>query len=141
MLVDKEMINVHKLKQQIESIEIVSPEEVRVIDGDTIVINENISNNVNVKKERIRLACLNCPERLSQSGIESTKRTQDFIDSSVMIFIIRYKKKDLYGRTIATVLGVNNNDKISDLNALLLSYGAAEYKSYNRSYCKIYKSQ
>lgn len=132
------MINVHKLKEKIQGIEIISPEEVRVIDGDTIVINENISH---VKKERIRLACLNCPEKLSLSGIESTKKTQEFIDSSVLLFIIKYKKKDLYGRTIATVLGVNSKDTISDLNALLLSYGAAEYKSYNRSYCEIYKSE
>lgn len=51
----------------------LSPENIRVIDGDTFIINE---------LERVRVACINSAEKSTPEGIEDWHTAQDYFNSS-----------------------------------------------------------
>lgn len=85
----------------------------RVIDGDTIIVNNN---------ERVRLVGVNTPEKGLQ-GYETSKKVMEKIclNQNIKIYIDSKKPKDNYNRTLAVV---TRND--ANINKLLLVEGLAE---------------
>ena len=101
----------------------VEIENIRVIDGDTFIINE---------LERVRVACINSAEKSTPEGIEDWHTAQDYFNSSSTIFLDRIGL-DKYGRTIASV----SNEQGVNLAIFLLEREAAEYTPYNhKTYCQ-----
>jgi len=98
--------------------------DIRVIDGDTFIINED---------ERVRLACINSPEANTGEGTEATNLTQIYIKNTKEITLYRLGE-DLYGRTV----GIAIDEKGRDLGQYLLDNGGALPNSYGRTkFCKI----
>ena len=106
--------------------EIVPNSSIRVIDGDTLHLNNS---------EYLRLTSINSPERLTQQGKLSTSFTQQFIDDNEVLLILRLGL-DKYHRTIAAVFPLSLRN---DLSSLLLSLQAAEFKSYDHPFSLLYQ--
>ena len=76
-------------------------EVIRVIDGDTLLVLIDCGFSV-FKKERIRLARINCPEMDTDDG----KKAKEFVEENVKVgstIMLYSKKKDSYGRYIGEV--------------------------------------
>lgn len=126
-------------------------ELVRVVDGDTIVVNHNN------QEEKIRLLEVNTPESVhsdesknTEEGKEASEWTKNFLSNYRKLYLTYDEEKtDKYGRTLAYVWIQPDFDPedVSDvkqycLNALLLQNGMAEVTIYppNDKYSSIFIS-
>lgn len=85
-----------------------SQETVRTIDGDTIEVGDR----------RIRLACIDAPEREQQKGQEATKALESLLGEGGLKYL--NLGHDLYGRTLAVIYKEDKN-----LNQAMVSQGYA----------------
>jgi micrococcal nuclease len=95
---------------------------IRVIDGDTIVVNKEN------KEVKVRLIGIDCPESNQPYGKEATAFTQKQITNCNKIVTLYQDGTlyDKYGRLLALVyLGCNVNEPNKMLNVLLLHEGLA----------------
>jgi micrococcal nuclease len=101
---------------------------VRVVDGDTIVVNVDLGFKTWVEKI-LRLARINAPELPTPAGIAA----KEFVDKYLLInnsgeIFFTSKKLDIYGRSVAEVqLDIADAPYLSDA---VVSSGNAAYKQY-----------
>lgn len=89
---------------------------VRVVDGDTVDLLVDLGFAIS-RKERFRLAEINCPETTTPEGLEAKRYVTELLAPGQVVTIDTKKDRtDRYGRFIATIwLGeVNLNHKIVD---------------------------
>jgi endonuclease YncB( thermonuclease family) len=72
----------------------------RVVDGDTVIINFDLGFDV-WKKERVRLARINCQELKTEEGKAAKVFMQAF--TGVEVSVKTKKGKDIYGRYIGEI--------------------------------------
>jgi endonuclease YncB( thermonuclease family) len=83
-----------------------------VIDGDTILLQIDLGFQVH-KEQRIRLACLDCPELDTPEGKKSKQFLQETLANLEKI-MIQTQKADIYGRYIAHIFYDPTNQKPND---------------------------
>lgn len=93
-----------------------------VIDGDTVIFYDD-----NNKKNSVRLAEIDAPEKLQRYGFESKEFLSKMINKKIVT--IQYDKKDRYGRIIGKIYIDGNY-----VNQKMVSSGYAwHYKRYSNS--------
>lgn len=83
-----------------------------VIDGDTLLLNIDLGFQVN-KEQRIRLACLDCPEIKTEKGKKSFHWLRDKMMQLDSI-MIKTHKVDIYGRYLGHVFYDSTNTMSGD---------------------------
>lgn len=102
---------------------------VRVIDGDTIVVQVDLGFKIWAEKT-LRLARINSPELSTPAGIIARDYVNKYllINNSGMI-VFTSKKLDIYGRSIAEVQ-IKSEAEEAFLSDLVVASGNAVYKRY-----------
>ena len=110
---------------------------IRVIDGDTIVVNSSKG------KETVRFLLIDTPEIVHPNkeeepfAKEASKFVKDSLDLNTKIWIERgYPETDLYERSLAYVWYQEENNQIINLNAELLLRGMARLSIYDKDNAK-----
>jgi endonuclease YncB( thermonuclease family) len=91
---------------------------VRIIDGDTMVLNINLGDGVGVTNRHVRLTDVHSFERFTEEGIKETEALKKKIaDNPGNPVVIVLQGEDKYGRLLGTVwLGpINLNDYMKTL--------------------------
>jgi len=107
-------------------------EVVRVIDGDTVVLNIDLGFNTIIRDEHVRLYGIDAPESRTRDLAEKEKglAAKDFLKSilspgDVVTFRSdRYDSTGKYGRSLGTILKTVG-DQVIDVNQLMISEGHA----------------
>ena len=109
-------------------------EFVRVVDGDTIIVNYN------GEKTRVRLIGINSPESVHEDGSKNTQEGRDasaflkeyLADTSYVWLEFDVEAKDQYERALAYVWMSAEGTDISEdmLNGIIVKKGYAEARSY-----------
>ncbi len=97
---------------------------VRVIDGDTYALAIDLGFDVTITRH-IRLAAIDCPERGTAAGLQTTIAAARWFAQANGEVVIQSKHYDRYGRTIATV--TNPTAAEPDLAAYLLKQGCHKW--------------
>jgi endonuclease YncB( thermonuclease family) len=106
----------------------------RVVDGDTVVINFDLGFDV-WRKQKVRLARINCPEIKTEEGKAAKAFTEKFLNAPVIIKTSK-TNVDIYGRYIGEVILSSLDKKASqnagtvNLNDELVKAGYAKYAKY-----------
>ena len=85
-----------------------------VVDGDTLILDIDLGFAVH-KEQRIRLACLDCPEIKTQKGKEAYHFLRNKL-TTINSLMIQTQKVDLYGRFLGHIFydptGLMNDDEV-----------------------------
>ena len=109
----------------------------RVVDGDTIKINEISIRLYGIDAPEKNQICMGPSSESYNCGLSSTRFLKTFIDNSTRVEC-SYKNLDRYGRIIGKCISYtrveNSNELIPfELNNLMVAMGhAVEYKRYSR---------
>jgi len=111
-------------------------EIVKIVDGDTLVVNIDLGFKTTVKKERIRLIGVDTPELRSKSlhEKEHAQEAKQFVEKmlpvgSTVILRTEKDKKGRYGRYLARVWVEGEN---RDLSVILKEYGYEKKDNYEK---------
>ena len=143
VMIIKPNINLNTI-QNIPSGELDEVQLIRVIDGDTIVVNND------GEEDKIRLLEIDTPESVhsdasknNEYGKMASDYTKNLLEEGQTLYLsYDQEKEDKYGRTLAYVW-LNNNVDTSDsediknymLNAILLNDGMARVTVYEPNDC------
>ena len=113
----------------------------RVIDGDTIEVTP-IDNKNNL---RVRLIGINTPETVDENRpVECYgKEASDYVKNNfegkkaIIVYDSKKEKRDDYGRELAYVELINNDNATYDLGEQLLELGLAEEYTYKYEYYQL----
>ena len=97
---------------------------VRVIDGDTVVVDVQLFDDVWLKNANVRLRGINCPELRTSEGKAAREFTIAWFAKGGWKFLLE-KKRDKYGRPLGDF-----ESKSGKLSAALVEAGHAVYKTY-----------
>jgi micrococcal nuclease len=99
----------------------------RVVDGDTITVRQTTGEEM-----KVRLGCIDAPEKAQPFGQESKANLQKLIDQAQGEVQVSVIEKDRYGRSVAEVFTILGDGKERSLNEEQLSSGMAYfYKKYS----------
>lgn len=83
---------------------------VRVVDGDTIVLNIALGDGVGVTNRHIRMAEVHMPERFTEEGIKATEHLIKLIaERPHQPIVVQLLGNDKYGRVVGIVWCGNTN--------------------------------
>lgn len=100
---------------------------IRVIDGDTVVVNLDLGVHT-WRKMTLRLARINCLELTGETR-EKALEVKSFVVSVLPEeFIVHSKKLDSFGRAIAEVFFQNENGNWVNLNDFLVEMELANWR-------------
>lgn len=101
---------------------------VRVIDGDTIVVDVDLGLSTWVRNVHLRLSGIDCPELGTPEGEAAKAAAVDWCSKNKMRVRIKTEKDhtEKYGRYLATILPIGYTDILYSLNSVLLQAGHAE---------------
>ncbi len=108
---------------------------VRVIDGDTLILELDLGFKIRVQ-HTVRLLGINTPEMIGEQHVEGKLAKQAVIDAlahsvgDLVVKTHRPAKKDMYGRYIAEVFYVDLLGTVVNLNEWLVAQGLAEQVTY-----------
>jgi len=106
---------------------------VRVIDGDTAVLDIDLGFKLTMQGEIVRFYGINAPESRT-TNLDEKKRgmaSKEFLKSilhpgdSVLLQSNLFNKRGKYGRTVGTIIANGKN-----INELMVSEGYAVHKEY-----------
>jgi micrococcal nuclease len=100
---------------------------VRIVDGDTIIVDIDLGFEVWLREQSIRMAKINAPEIRGVSrekGLGSKKFLEHIILNKWVTIKTEKDRKGKYGRWIATVLLEEDNNLIN-INAKMVAEGFA----------------
>lgn len=97
---------------------------VRVIDGDTVVMDLDLGFNEWRVGQPYRLARINAPEMPTAAGVASKEALAQRVNG-VGAFVVATSKADKYGRWLAELYADNAN-----VNDWLVANGHAVYRTY-----------
>lgn len=98
---------------------------VRVIDGDTIVVDIDLGLHMYRRNEHVRLFGVDCPERNTPEGKVAKARVEELLPVGTAIQLTS-EKLDKYGRMLATVEYTVENPgckETYDLASVLMAEG------------------
>lgn len=107
---------------------------VRVIDGDTIVVNIDLGFRISKNEEHLRLEGIDTPEVRGderEAGLKSKAFVEEWVRKNGHVIYLRTTQQGKYGRWLAYLWESPEmiGDRSKSLNQLLLSEGlATEYK-------------
>jgi micrococcal nuclease len=85
---------------------------IRVIDGDTLVVDIDLGLRVWARGQHVRLLGINMPERVTTLGILATSQLGDLVYARTVLLRTVKDRDDKYGRLLATVwVGETNVNK------------------------------
>lgn len=85
---------------------------VRVIDGDTLVVDIDLGLRVWARGQHVRLLGIDMPERVTTLGILATSQLGDLVYARTVLLRTVKDRDDKYGRLLATVwVGETNVNK------------------------------
>lgn len=85
---------------------------IRVIDGDTLVVDIDLGLRVWARGQHVRLLGINMPERMTTLGILATSQLGDLVYARIVLLRTVKDRDDKYGRLLATVwVGDTNVNK------------------------------
>lgn len=87
---------------------------IRVIDGDTVLMECDLGRGIFIKKDRFRLSGINCPEK-GQPGHENAKAFLGALLQVGETYRVKTTKADKYGRYLAEIYledGATANQKM-----------------------------
>lgn len=106
-----------------------------IVDGDTLDIELDLGFTVKIK-ERVRLINIDTPEvfgsKAEPAGLTALTYVKNWVEKhqqSPGRFVyesIKYNSKDKYGRSLGTIIWVNNVNEKSILNEELIANGLAK---------------
>ena len=105
-----------------------------VYDGDTFrVINSETGEEL-----KIRLACIDAPEKKQDLGIASRDYLRSLLNQNPNKIILAIAEKDRYGRSVAEVFIPNpkNSNEELPVNGMMLKAGMAFYYAQYANSCK-----
>jgi endonuclease YncB( thermonuclease family) len=103
-----------------------------VYDGDTF----RVINPITQEETKIRLACLDAPEKKQELGIASRDYLQSLLNQNPTKLIVTQKEKDGYGRTIAEVfIPTGKGDEEIPVNGMMIRSGYAYYYAQYSKNC------
>jgi len=76
---------------------------VRVVDGDTLVLDIDLGLRVWSRGQHVRLLGINMPERVTTLGILATSQLSDLVYARTVLLRTAKDRDDKYGRLLATV--------------------------------------
>jgi micrococcal nuclease len=76
---------------------------IRVIDGDTLVVDIDLGLRVWARGQHVRLLGINMPERVTTLGILATSQLGDLVYARTVLLRTVKDRDDKYGRLLATV--------------------------------------
>lgn len=76
---------------------------IRVIDGDTLVVDIDLGLRVWARLQHVRLLGINMPERVTTLGILATSQLGDLVYARTVLLRTVKDRDDKYGRLLATV--------------------------------------
>jgi endonuclease YncB( thermonuclease family) len=91
-------------------------ELIRVVDGDTIVVDIDLGLGIWTRKVRLRLVHLNTPELDTEEGKLAKTYLESVINKNLLVST---KSKDRYGRWLADVRSI---DKVESYSTLMNAY-------------------
>ena len=103
---------------------------VRVIDGDTVVLNIDLGFNVTLTDAHMRIYGINCPEKNTEAGQDALRYAKEWAAADTAYNIVKEKqykvtvqsnKKDKYGRILGELFYANES-----LGEVLLKAGKAK---------------
>lgn len=108
---------------------------VRVVDGDTLVLNFDLGFKIHVE-QHVRLLGINTPELIGEqheAGKLAKQAVVEALEHAVGDLVVKTHKpakKDKYGRYVAEVFYVDTLGSIVNLNEWLVAQGLAERVTY-----------
>lgn len=106
---------------------------VRVIDGDTVVVDCDLGMHVWVHNEHLRLARINAPEKRGatyRAGVEAQMFLSQLLPVGLVVYLRTIKdKQEKYGRYLAEIW-LQSNDLWVNVNSKMVEAGHAIYQEY-----------
>lgn len=100
---------------------------VRIVDGDTIIVDIDLGFGVWLREQSVRLAKINAPE-IRGATREAGLVAKDFLSKLILnkwVQIRTEKGDDKYGRWLATVL-IEEDKNLIDINSKMVADGHAK---------------
>ncbi|MFT6106000.1 MAG: endonuclease YncB(thermonuclease family) [Rickettsiales bacterium] len=98
---------------------------INVVDGDTMVLDVDLGFDV-VKRQRIRLAQIDCAEMKTDEGQKSFKYLRD-LAASLNEVVVRTNKVDIFGRFIGDLFYSINDDGVKSRNEKIETFENGVY--------------
>ena len=105
-----------------------------VYDGDTCTVDIDLGMNIWVRGEKLRLYRINAPELRGAErpeGLKSRDFLREQIDGKKIVIQTIKDKKGKYGRYLAEIWIVGEDETAININDLLVEKGFAIYKDYD----------
>ncbi len=99
---------------------------VRVIDGDTLVLDIDLGFSIVMRRQRIRLFGINAPEMRTRHGKEVKKYLANLIEGRTVTLRTIRDKKGEYRRW----LGIIEDDNVGNVNDWLVNNKMAQRTKY-----------
>jgi micrococcal nuclease len=99
---------------------------VRIVDGDTIIVDIDLGFGVWLREQSVRLAKINAPE-IRGATREAGLVAKDFLSKLILnkwVQIRTEKGDDKYGRWLATIL-IEEDKNLIDINSKMVADGYA----------------
>ena len=101
---------------------------IRVVDGDTVIVDIDLGFGIWLRDQSIRLAKINAPE-LKGDTLKAAQESKEFLKKIVLNKWVQIRtekdSKEKYGRWLATILLEEDNNLI-DINSKMVAEGHAE---------------
>ena len=113
---------------------------VRVVDGDTVDIDIDLGFDIHLRKERVRIYCIDCEESRTRDkeekkyGLAAKKYVKDFLSGSTVVLITKkYDAKGKFGRILGDfhVMDKDGNERVLS-SAMILTHHAVLYEGQNK---------
>lgn len=106
---------------------------VRVVDGDTIVVDLDLGLRHFVRNEHIRLYGINACEINTETGKTSRDRLIELVEGKEIFVRTIRDKDDKYGRLLG-VFWVADRSSLLSVNKTLVMEGLAAFKTYSAAF-------
>lgn len=111
-----------KLKRPTDPNYLYKAKIVDVVDGDTLILNIDLGFQV-IKEQRVRLSQIDAPEISTVNGQESFRYLRDFA-ARLDEIAVRTNKVDIYGRYLADLFYLNEDQKHGTTQADIFENGS-----------------
>jgi micrococcal nuclease len=99
---------------------------IRIVDGDTVIVDIDLGFGIWLREQSIRLAKINTPE-IRGASKKAGLAAKDFLSSLILnkwVCIRTEKGQEKYGRWLATIL-IEEDKNLIDINSKMVKEGYA----------------
>jgi endonuclease YncB( thermonuclease family) len=96
-----------------------------------------VINPITQEEIKIRMACIDAPEKKQDLGIASRDYLRSLLNTNPEKLVVMKKEKDRYGRTVAEVfIPTSKGDEKIPVNGMMIKSGYAYYYSEYSKNCE-----